>query len=189
MRSGSAVRIALLWLSCLGLLLPPSALAAAPGPPRAAAPAPARPALRIGDAALGPQGTLRGKVVDPQGTAIPGARVAVFTRVAVLKQDSAVADVTADGEGRFTVARLRPGTYLVVGGEGAGAFRVWPGPIAPPAAVGEVLIVSDGTVVRGQDGVYRWISEHFLLTSAMIAATIAVPVVLLGNQTHGPSSP
>ena len=180
MRTPPAVKIALLWFSCLGLLLPESAFAASLEPP---GPAQAPPAFRIGDAVLGPQGALRGQVVDPQGMAVPGARVVLFT------QDGPVARVAADAQGRFVVGNLRQGTYLVVGGEGAAAYRVWAAPIAPPSATSEVLIVSDGTLVRGQGGLYLWISEHFYLTSALVVAAIAVPIAVVDHNRNHPASP
>ena len=63
--------------------------------------------------------------------------------------------------------------------------RAWPERIAPPSATSDVLLVSDGTLVRGQ-GLYEWISEHFWLTSALIAAAITIPIVT--SQKDDPGS-
>lgn len=180
MRTPPAVKFALLWLSCVGLLLPEAALAANIEPSGSGQP---QAALRIGDVVLGPQRTLRGQVVDPQGMPVSRARVVLF------RQTGAVVKLAADTEGRFAVSNLPQGTYLVVGGEGAAACRVWAARTAPPSANSEVLVVSDGTLVRGQNGLYTWISEHFLLTSAAVAAAITVPVVLANDDDDRPASP
>jgi hypothetical protein len=54
-----------------------------------------------------PEGTLRGRVVDPAGAVIPGATVTVT--------DAAGKDktTTTDGEGVYTITALPPGTYSV----------------------------------------------------------------------------
>jgi hypothetical protein len=174
-----AVRAAISLLCSLGLLLPPAAFGASPQPP---GPPQVRPTLRVADAALGPCGTFRGKVVDAQGSPLPA------TRVVLVQQTGPVAETVTDGEGHFAVANLAPGTYLAAADAGIGAFRVWPEATAPPSARAEALIVSDGTLVRGQNGLYQWISEHFWLTSALVATAIAVPVALIAHDRESKSN-
>lgn len=138
--------------------------------------------LRMVDSVLGPQGTLHGKVVDSRGAAVAGSPV-------VLVQEAGpVAETVTDAQGRFAVTNLAPGTYLAAADEGIGAFRVWPEATAPPSARSEVLIVSDGTLVRGQGGLYQWVSENFWLTSALVVTAIAVPVALIATGRDSKSN-
>ena len=168
MSTTSALSRAAFSLACLGLLLPPSAFGAA----AATEPQP-RPSVRVADAALGADGALRGRVSDPQGKGMPA------TRVVLAGPKGPIGETMTDDEGRFAFLDLRQGLYVVAGGEGFGVYRVWPEAIAPPSAKEGVLIVSDGRLVRGQGGLYPWISEHFWLTSALVAAAIAVPTALI----------
>ena len=173
MRLPLAVRTAVLSLACLGLVLPPSVFGASPAASR---PAQAQPTLQVADAALGPQGVLRGKVVDAQGQPVADARVVLAQR------SGPVAEAQTDAEGRFAVANLRHGVYAVGAAEGVGIYRLWPSSVAPPSATSDVLIVSDGTLVRGQGGMYQWMSEHFWLSSALIVTAIALPVALINDK-------
>jgi len=181
MKSHSLVKAFVVWLACVGLLLPRAAPAADPEQPVAPQ---NRPAPRFRDVALGPHGTLRGTVVNPQGEALAGARIVA------LDVRGPVAESMANADGRFAVANLPPGPYVVLGGQGAAGIRAWTPEVAPPAASHEVLIVSDGTVLRGQNGLYQWISEHYFLTAALVATAIAVPVTLGANYGEDrPASP
>lgn len=171
MRLPATIEIAALTLACLGLVVPTSAFAAAGESGQA------QPKLQFTDAALGPHNALKGRVVNAQGMAMPA------TRVVLLQEKGPVAETTTDAQGRFAVENLQQGLYVVVAGDGAAAFRLWPGRLAPPAATEDVLVVSDGQLTRGQGGVYQWISEHFWLTSALIAAAIAVPVATSAHKS------
>ena len=165
--------------SCLGLLLPQSAVIAAqpqtdsPGGPQS---------FRIGDVALGPQDALHGKVVDRQGLGLAGVRVVLAQR------DRQVAQTTADAQGHFAIANVPWGVYSVSAAGGIGMYRLWPNRIAPPAANQGVLIVSGGQVTRGQDRMYQWIADNYLLTCTAIAAVVAVPVALIDIKTKKQSS-
>ncbi len=169
----------MLWLSCAGLVLPSSAaLAANPqsGPslrPRT---------LCVADASLGPGGLLRGKVVDHQGKGIAAARVVL------LQSGRPVVQAGTDPNGRFAMANINRGVYELRAAGGVGVYRLWPARIAPPSANREALLVAGGRLVRGQGGVYQWVSEHYLLTCTGIAAAIVVPIILVDNA-KSPSSP
>jgi hypothetical protein len=170
------------WLACLGLLLPQTAFAAeARADSRAG-----HPPIRVIDVALGPQSTLAGTVVDPEGSPVADAPV-------VLLRGKGVAAVTeTDTHGRFAFSGLQGGVYGVGAGGVVRACRAWAPRTAPPAANEGLLIVCDGHVVRGigpmrncQGRLYQWISEHYLLTWGFIAATIAVPIAVIGfNQRY-----
>ena len=173
MQVRSIFKCVVLSLSCLGLLLPQSAVVASqvqpgsPGGPQA---------VRINDVSLGSQNTLWGTVVDRQGQALPGARVAL------VQHDRQVAQTTTDSQGRFAVANVPWGVYTVGAAGGIGLYRLWPERIAPPSASQGVLIVSSEQVVRGQDRLYEWVADHYLLTCTGIATAIVVPVVLISNE-------
>ena len=178
LRSGMAA------LACLGLLLPQAALAAGPRAQAKEGP----PSISISDVALGPQGTLYGAVVDPQGAPVAA------TPVALLCGKGVVGVAKTDPQGRFAFSNLKRGVYGVGAAGVVRACRVWAPRTAPPSANEGLLIVSDGRLVRGrgpmrdsQGRVYQWMSENYLLTWCAIAATIAVPAAIIGSQ-H-PSSP
>lgn len=163
-------------LSCLGLLLPQPAMAAAPTSPLSA--------VKTTDAMLGPEGKLQGTLVDPQGIAVSNARVIV------LQGPNRIADTTTDQHGQFTVGQLRPGTYLVAAAGTVKSLRVWTRDTAPPAATPGVLMVSNEAAMRAQRDWYQWISENYILFCCAIAAAIAVPVcVIEANRDDEPVSP
>ena len=182
MRASYILRSGVVTLACLGLLLPQTAFAAQPDA-RAG-----RPSIRILDVALGPQGTLAGAVVDPEGSPV------VATPVVLLHGQRVAALAETDAQGRFAFSGLQGGLYGV-GADGiVRACRVWAPQTAPPAANQGVLIVSDGELGRGrgpmmdcQGRLYQWISEHYLLTWGFIAVLIAVPVAVIAhNQPKSP---
>ncbi|HUT91482.1 MAG TPA: carboxypeptidase-like regulatory domain-containing protein [Thermoguttaceae bacterium] len=187
MRVSSILRSGVVAIACLGLLLPQAAFAAQQ---QAQAPK-GHPPISILDVALGPQGTLYGAVVDPQGAPVAA------TPVALLCGKGVVGVAKTDPQGRFAFSNLRRGVYGVGAAGVVRACRVWAPRTAPPAANQGVLIVSDGQLVRGrgpmrdsQGRVYQWMSENYLLTWCAIAATIAVPVAVVSSQQRGgPSSP
>ena len=175
----STIGRVMLGLSCLGLVLPPSAALAA-GP--RSGPTPRPRTLCVADAALGPGGLLRGKVVDHQGKGIPAAEVVL------VQKGRPVAQTGTDRNGQFAIANLNRGVYELHSAGGVGVYRVWPAGIAPPSANREALLVAGGRLVRGQGGVYQWVSEHYLLTCTGIAAAIVVPIVVI-DANRSPSSP
>ncbi|MFH1919916.1 MAG: carboxypeptidase-like regulatory domain-containing protein [Planctomycetota bacterium] len=184
MRGSSGLKGAVITLACLGLLVPEAAIVAAE-PREASSPTPA--AVEIVDIALGSAQTLRGTVVDPDGAPVAGAPVVLLNGL------RPVASTETDPNGRFVFAGVRGGVYGVGAAGSVRICRAWAPRTAPPAANGALLIVSDGSLVRGrgplrdrQGRIYTWISEHPLVTYAGIAAAIAVPVVLLGNEPASP---
>lgn len=156
-------------LACAGMLFQPAAMAA----PQA---------MITTDIALRDGGVLVGQVVDGQGVAL--AR----TPVAVLQNNKEIARVETDKQGTFAVAGLKGGVYQVASLGHQGVYRLWAAQTAPPAAKKGLIMVS-GNVVRGQgpfSTVTGWISEHPLMTTAILATAIAVPLAI---DDDNPSSP
>jgi hypothetical protein len=135
--------------------------------------------MPIRDVALQAGGVLRGQIVDEQ--AMPQAQ----TRVAIVKQNEAVAVAETDQEGRFSVAGLKAGTYELVTAESGAAYRFWSPQAAPPAAQDAVLLVEDSTVTLGQKGKggsrFGWLTNPWLL-AGLVAAAIAIPLALADDD-------
>lgn len=75
-----------------------------------------------------PAGSLHGKVFDPSGAVIPGARVQVLSGT-----NKVVRTLSSDQSGDFSVAGLQPGTYIVhVSATGFSDFIS--GPVQVPAS-------------------------------------------------------
>jgi hypothetical protein len=105
-----------------------------------------KPSAPIADVKLAPGGVLRGQVIGKDGTARPGVAVAV------LQNGRQIAGTTADAQGRFAVADLKGGLYLVATDRSAGAVRAWTHQTAPPSATSAIMLVPDDGTLRGQDG-------------------------------------
>ncbi len=169
-------------LSCLGMLLSPMAMAAAP----LAAPSPRAPS----DVALGDGGILVGHVVDAQGVAVAMATVTLADH----KQE--IAQVRADQEGKFSVPGLRGGVYRISSRGQDAMYRLWAPNTAPPVAQQGVILVVGNDVIRGQYGnspgpfasMAQWVADHPLITAAAIGAAIAIPIAL-DDDYVGPSTP
>lgn len=146
-------------LACVGMILPQRIMAASPAP---------QPL--INDVALGANGTLRGQVVDGQGTPKTDADVTVW------QNENRVAAAKTDANGNFSVAGLRSGVHQVAAGEGVNVYRFWAPNTAPPAASQEALVVSDQNVVRG-NGVIGFLTNPWVL-AGIVAAAIAIPIAL-----------
>ncbi len=169
-------------LSCLGMLLSPMAMAAAP----LAAPSPMAPS----DVALGEGGVLVGQVVDAQGAAVAMATVTLADH----KQE--IAQVRADQEGKFSVPGLRGGVYRISSRGQDAMYRLWAPHTAPPVAQQGVILVVGDDVIRGQYGnspgpfasIAQWVADHPLITAAVLGAAIAIPIAL-DDDYVGPSTP
>ena len=146
-----------------------------------------RPApMLVSDVELGPQGQWSGLVVDSQGIGV--------ARLPVRLRSSRGPGITAvtDTEGRFTFAAVPSGTGWLEFDRRPRICRFWKNGTAPPKATRQLLLVSQGNVVRGVQGsrIYDWVSDHPVLTYAGIATAVVVPVAVIGsNQDRGPASP
>jgi hypothetical protein len=169
-------------LCCFSLLLPQPVIAAGPSPIH---PASADRSIRVVDVALGPQGTLDGQVVDPQGIGLSSVPVILF-------QESRQVAATSTGEqGRFTFKNLPGGVYGVMSAGVVTACRLWAPHTAPPSAKQHVLIVSENCVARGQSVTYpnanpclMWIDEHPLMAWGILIAAIVAPLPFINPDEH-----
>ena len=142
--------------------------------------------IHVSDVELGPQGEWSGLVVDPQGVAV--ALLPVRLRSG---RGPGITAIT-NAEGRFTFTAVPPGVGWVEFDRCPRICRFWKNSTAPPKATRQLLLVSQGNVVRGVQGsrIYDWMSDHPVLTYAGIATVIAVPVAVIGsNQDRTPASP
>lgn len=177
-----AVKVGCIGLSLLGWILPVSSLRAAP--PVAAAsdrqPAPP-PRGSVSDVQLDTGGRLHGLVVNIQG--IPVAKATVSIR----QPGRELASTRSDALGRFSVSRLRGGTYqLVVGGHGR-LVRAWAPDTAPPAAEPFALIIVGADVVRGQLPAEEFFASDAVVICGLVAAMIALPIAV--SNSHGSEAP
>jgi hypothetical protein len=174
-----------MWLACVGMCLPTIPLFAqtpkAPQLEGSEEPARARPVL-VADIKLGPEGSLRGMLVDPQGLPMPN------TEVAVLRGGQTVGTATTDLLGQFQVSHLQCGVYQVVAAQGGATLRAWESHAAPPAAKPFALVVGGSEVVRGHRPWRRpFVSDAFTI-AAIIVAAVAIPVVISDSRNVHPSS-
>ena len=171
-----SLKFAVAALSCLGMLLSPTAMAAAP----VAAPS---------DVALGDGGVLVGQIVDAQGAAV------AMATVTLADHQQEIARVRSDEEGKFSVQSLRGGVYRISSRGQDAMYRLWAPNTAPPAAQQGVTLVVGDDVVRGQYGnspgpfgsMAQWVADHPLITASAIAAAIAIPIAL--DDDDPPSTP
>ncbi len=129
-------------LACAGTLLPANLVQAAEAAAKVQA---KKPASIVRDLSLTKDGVLQGQVSNAKKAA------AANVTVSVRKDRKEVHRTKTDDKGRFEVKGLKPGTYYVVAGTGHGLYRVWASTIAPPKALKSARIISDKTLIRGQN--------------------------------------
>jgi hypothetical protein len=100
----------------------------------------------VSDIALAPSGDLLGVVVDEQGQPVVNAPVQV------MHQQSVIALVRTDAQGRYAVQGLRSGLHMVRTVNDQKLCRFWTPAMAPPSAGTGLLMVSRAAIVRGQNG-------------------------------------
>lgn len=129
-------------LACAGTLIPGGLLRAGETAVKAEA---QKPASIVRDLSLTSDGLLQGQVSDAKKSAAAGVTVSIR------QERKEVHRTRTDAQGRFAVRGLKPGTYYIIAGTGHGLYRVWASQIAPPKALKAARIISDETLVRGQD--------------------------------------
>jgi hypothetical protein len=132
-------------LACTGILIPGGLVQAAEAPAKAAA---KKPASIVRDLSLTADGLLQGQVSNAKKAASTGAVVSI--RQTTDRKE--VHRSKTDDKGRFEVRGLKPGVYYIVAGTGHGLYRVWASKMAPPKALKAAKIISDTTLIRGQQG-------------------------------------
>jgi hypothetical protein len=129
-------------LACAGTLIPGGLVQAGETAVKAQA---KKPASIVRDLSLTKGGVLQGQVSNAKKAAASGVAVSIR------KARKEVHRTKTDDKGRFEVRGLKPGTYYVVAGTGHGLYRVWASDVAPPKALKAARIISDKTLVRGQN--------------------------------------
>jgi hypothetical protein len=164
-------------IACLGMLVPPNALASPPS-------------NLANDVALRDGGLLIGQVVDAQGAAQAG------TVVSIVYGDQEVVRTTTDQNGVFAAQGLRGGQYQIATDSGLSVCRLWAPNTAPPAAHEAAIVVTGQDVVRGQMGYggygnswMNWVRAHPYITAGIVAAAIAIPLAIAASDDDdGPAS-
>ena len=97
------------------------------------------------DVAMAKDGNIAGRVLDADQKGV------AKTTVSIRQGKTEVAQAVTDAEGRFEVANLKGGVYLVAASSGYGLFRFWTAKSAPPKSHDQVLLMSKSIVVRAQN--------------------------------------
>jgi hypothetical protein len=160
-------------LALIHVILPGNVLRAAEGPSGIEEPAP--PAVLTRDIDLGRSQQLRGQLVNRDGKPLANQRVVA------IQGDSTPMQTTTDRSGRFVFVGLKAGLYQVQAEHGLAMCRCWSDRTAPPAAVNELLLVSDAQAVRGQRPFAEILSGPILI-GLIIAAAIAIPIAIHESQ-------
>lgn len=159
-------------VACVGMILPTSAVAAAPAV-----------AANNSDIALRTGGLLVGQVVDQQGVAKAGMPVSVQFA------GKEVVNTTTDKNGVFAAKGLRGGQYQLVTPQGDSACRLWAADTAPPSAGPAALVVLNNDVVRGNgpgSAWVGWMKAHPYITAGTVVTAIAIPLALASDDNdHG----
>ena len=97
------------------------------------------------DVAMAKDGTISGRVLDAEKNGV------AKTEVSVRQGKLEVAKTVTDAEGRFEIANVKGGVYVVTASSGYGLFRFWTAKSAPPKSHEQVLLMSKAVVVRAQN--------------------------------------
>ena len=179
----SRLRILVVTLSCVGIVLPTSALeAAAPVPGAASGAAQFQGKRPVADVELDAAGGMSGQVLGAEG--LPVADAAVVVR----RLGHEVARARTDAAGRFRVGPLRGGMYELSAEQHGLLVRAWVARTAPPSGGQVALIVMGDDAVRGQMPLKDFFASDAVVICALVAALIAVPIVA-ANSDSKPRSP
>ncbi len=127
------------------------------------------------DVALDGARQLHGQLVDRQGN--PLANRIVWAAQA----NAAPLQTVTDEQGRFAVPGVRGGICQLQSGGSVTLCRCWANNTAPPAAVQELLVVSDGQTQRGQKPIGELLSGPVVI-GLIIAAAIIIPIAVHNSQ-------
>lgn len=97
------------------------------------------------DVAMTKDGTIFGRVINADHS---GANK---TEVSIRQGKLEVAKTVTDEDGRFEIANVKGGLYVVAANSGYGLFRFWTTKSAPPKSHQQVLLMSKSIVVRAQN--------------------------------------
>lgn len=97
------------------------------------------------DVAMAKDGTISGRVLDAEQNGV------AKTEVTIRQGKMEVAKTVTNADGRFEVANVKGGVYVVAANSGYGLFRFWTAKSAPPKSHEQVLLMSNSIVVRAQN--------------------------------------
>jgi len=104
--------------------------------------------VSVVDVALQNGGELHGQVVSAQGIAQSNIKISIESR------GRQITHAVTDEDGRFSVANLRGGTYILRVADDITTCRVWAENTAPPSASQSLLLVT-GSATRAQFDLVR----------------------------------
>lgn len=168
MRFMTSIRPWLVGLALIHVAIPWQAVRAAEGEAEPAA-------IVTRDIDLGRTQQLRGQLVNRDGKPLANQRVIA------LQGETTPMQTTTDRSGRFVFVGLKAGIYQVQAENCLALCRCWSDQTAPPAAVTELLLVSDDQAVRGQRPFAEILSGPILI-GLIIAAAIAIPIAIHESQ-------
>jgi hypothetical protein len=97
------------------------------------------------DVAMAKDGTIAGRVLDAKQNGV------AKTEVSIRQGKMEVAKIVTDDDGRFEIANVKGGMYVLAANGGYGLFRFWTAKSAPPKSHDQVLLMSNSVVVRAQN--------------------------------------
>lgn len=97
------------------------------------------------DVAMAKDGTISGRVLDDKQNGV------AKTEVSIRQGKLEVSKTVTDADGRFEIANVKGGVYVVAANSGYGLFRFWTAKSAPPKSHEQVLLMSNSIVVRAQN--------------------------------------
>ena len=97
------------------------------------------------DVAMAKDGTISGRVLDADQNGL------AKSEVSIRQGKMEMTKVVTDADGRFKIANLKGGVYVVSASSGFGLFRFWTAKSAPPKSHEQILLVSNSVVVRAQN--------------------------------------
>lgn len=165
MRIVHVIRMCMVTSAVVGMLLPIHTTRASQND--------GRQRFAVTDVSLQDGGRFTGEVRDAAGK--PTADTDVLL---VHRESGQHYQTVTDQAGRFSFAALGAGLYQLQTAHATLLCRCWAPKTAPPAARGEVLIVSDESIERGQRPLAEALFSTPTLLCLMIVAAIAIPIAV-----------
>ena len=132
------------------------------------------------DVMLGPEQTLKGRLVTRTGKPVSGATVWLFAGGKLWTT------AVTDAQGTFTAPRCVETPVLVAYGGHLWGVRTWQAGTAPPGSRPLAVCVVEETEVRGQQPASALFSD-VVIWGLVIGAAIAIPIAVHNSQQENPS--
>lgn len=160
-------------LACVSWLLPVHRISAAPPVSGAAA-----TGVMV-DVRLDQGGAVHGRLLDAAGQPL------VHRPIALHPSDGALRIAHTDAAGRFLLPDVGAGIQRLTAEDAVLNCRIWTHAAAPPAAIDQVTLIADQTIVRGQQP-FSAIFTNPLFIGLVIAAAVAIPVAVHNARDDRP---